>query len=65
MTIVGNGDTIERSTAASTPDFRLLDVARGGSLTLENLTLQGGMERSGLPVPWRRAGPSTTRARSS
>jgi fibronectin-binding autotransporter adhesin len=41
LTIVGNGDTIERSTAA--PDFRLLDVASGGSLTLENLTLQGGV----------------------
>ena len=42
LTIVGNGDTIERSTAAGTPDFRLLEVAREGSLTLENLTLQGG-----------------------
>ena len=27
LTIVGNGDTIERSTAAGTPDFRLLAVA--------------------------------------
>jgi len=43
LTIVGNGDTIERSTAAGTPDFRLLKVASGSSLTLENLTLQGGM----------------------
>ena len=43
LTIVGNGDTIERSTAAGTPDFRLLCVAGGASLTLENLTLQGGM----------------------
>jgi hypothetical protein len=42
LTIVGNGDTIERSTATGTPDFRLLDVASGASLTLENLTLQGG-----------------------
>ena len=42
LTIVGNGDTIERSTAVGTPLFRLLDVASGGSLTLENLTLQGG-----------------------
>ncbi len=42
LTIVGNGDTIERSTAAGTPDFRLLEVVSGGSLTLENLTLQGG-----------------------
>ena len=42
LTIIGNGDTIERSTATGTPDFRLLDVANGGSLTLEQLTLQGG-----------------------
>jgi hypothetical protein len=42
LTIVGNGDTIERSTASGTPVFRLLDVASGGSLTLGNLTLQDG-----------------------
>jgi hypothetical protein len=41
LTIVGNGDTIERSTAS--PAFRLFDVAAGGSLTLENLTLQNGV----------------------
>jgi hypothetical protein len=40
LTIVGNGDTIERDPAA--PDFRLFDVASGGSLTLETLTLQNG-----------------------
>jgi hypothetical protein len=44
LTIVGNGDTIERRTAA--PYFRLFDVAHGGSLTLENLTLQGGYVRA-------------------
>src|SRR5262245_40763299 len=43
LTIIGNGDIIERSTAAGTPWFRLLTVAPGGSLTLENLTLQGGL----------------------
>jgi hypothetical protein len=43
LTIVGNGDTIERSTAAGTPAFRLFDVARGASLTLKNLTLQNGV----------------------
>jgi hypothetical protein len=43
LTIVGNGDTIERSTASGTPDFRLFDVASGASLTLENLTLQNGL----------------------
>jgi hypothetical protein len=55
LTILGNGDTIERSTAAGTPDFRLLEVASGGSLTLGNLTLQGGLAqcvglRSGVVV---------------
>jgi hypothetical protein len=43
LTIVGNGDTIARSTKSKTPVFRLLAVASGGSLTLENLTLQGGL----------------------
>jgi hypothetical protein len=42
LTIVGNGDVIERSTAKSTPTFRLLNVAAGASLTLQDLTLQGG-----------------------
>jgi hypothetical protein len=45
LTIVGNGDTIERSTASGTAGFRLFDVS-GGSLTLENLTLQGGLATS-------------------
>src|SRR5262249_41814723 len=43
LTIIGNGDTIERSTASGTAAFRLFDVARGGSLTLQNLTLQHGL----------------------
>ena len=43
LTIVGNGDTIERSTAAGTPAFNLFDVAAGASLTLQTLTLQGGL----------------------
>jgi hypothetical protein len=43
LTLVGNGDTIERSTASGTPAFRLLEVASGGALTLGNLTLQGGL----------------------
>src|SRR5262245_13220190 len=43
LTIIGNGDVIERSTAAGTPWFRLFDVAAGASLTLQNLTLQGGL----------------------
>jgi hypothetical protein len=43
LTIVGNGDTIERSAAAGTPAFRLFDVAKGASLTLEHLTVQNGV----------------------
>src|SRR5262249_29480017 len=43
LTIVGNGDTIGRSTASGTPAFRLLDVAAGASLTLEGLTLTNGL----------------------
>jgi hypothetical protein len=43
LTIIGNGDTIERSTASGTPAFRLFDVASGASLTLQNLTLQNGL----------------------
>jgi hypothetical protein len=41
LTIVGNGDTIERASGA--PSFRLFDVASTGSLTLQNLTLHNGL----------------------
>jgi hypothetical protein len=42
LTIIGQGgDIIQRDAAA--PAFRLLDVASGASLTLQNLTLQGGL----------------------
>jgi hypothetical protein len=43
LTIQGKGATIERSTATGTPAFRLFDVAAGASLTLSDLTLQGGL----------------------
>ncbi len=43
ITIAGSGATIERT---GSPAFRLFDVANGGSLTLQDLTLQGG-EASG------------------
>jgi hypothetical protein len=43
LTILGNGDTISRSTATGTPAFRLFDVAGGASLTLQNPTVQGGL----------------------
>jgi len=42
LTILGNGNTIERSSNTGTPSFRLFKVATGASLTLQNLTLQGG-----------------------
>ena len=41
LTIVGNGDTIQRKNAS--PAFRLFEVASGASLTLENMTLQNGL----------------------
>jgi hypothetical protein len=51
VTIVGNGDTIERSSASGTPAFRLFDVASGASLALDNITLQNGLEDgSGSPA---------------
>jgi hypothetical protein len=43
LTIVGNGDTIQRSTASGTPAFRLFKVAGGASLNLQNVTLQNGL----------------------
>jgi hypothetical protein len=43
LTLDGNGDTVARSSAAGTPSFRLFDVAVGATVTLENLTLQGGL----------------------
>ena len=46
LSIVGNGDTIERSSANGTPGFRLFDVAAGASLTLANLVLQRGLSLS-------------------
>ena len=43
LTILGNGATIQRSTARGTPNFRLFDVAAGASLALNDLTLAGGV----------------------
>jgi hypothetical protein len=39
LTIIGNGDTITRGGSKA---FRFLDVAKGASLTLDHVTLQGG-----------------------
>ena len=43
LTIVGKGHTIQRSAASSTSDFRLFDIASGGSLTLKSMTLKNGL----------------------
>jgi hypothetical protein len=51
LTIVGNGDTIERSTAKGTPAFRLFDVAAGASLILQDMTVQGGYAGPGNGYP--------------
>jgi hypothetical protein len=42
LTILGNGSTIERSSAAGTPVFRLFDVDINASLMLSHLTVRGG-----------------------
>src|SRR5262245_42716631 len=47
LTIVGNGDVIERRATGRTPQFRLIGVSSSASLTLENLTLQGGRSAVG------------------
>jgi hypothetical protein len=52
LTIVGNGDTIERSSAAGTLDFRLFAVASGASLSLSNLTVQNGLEKGPGAIGW-------------
>lgn len=43
ITIRGNGATITRSSADGTPAFRLLHVASGGRLTINDATLTNGM----------------------
>jgi FG-GAP repeat len=47
ITIQGNGATIGRSSAGGTPTFRLFFVAPTGDLTLQNVTLQGGLAKGG------------------
>src|SRR5207247_2659020 len=37
------GLTVARSAPAGTPGYRLFDVAAGGALTLQHLTLRGGL----------------------
>src|SRR5262245_45720468 len=49
LTIYGGaaGVTVVRSAAGGTPAFRLFDVAGAGALTLQHLTLRGGMALGG------------------
>ncbi len=42
ITINGHGSTLTRSTAAGTPEFRIANVAPGGDLTLNDLTISNG-----------------------
>jgi hypothetical protein len=42
LTIIGNGDTIERVVGPSSYNFRLFEVGHGASLTLIQMTLQSG-----------------------
>jgi hypothetical protein len=47
VTIQGAGATITRSTASGVPAFRIFDVASGGNLTLNSLTLSNGVANNG------------------
>ncbi|MGH3217979.1 MAG: beta strand repeat-containing protein [Streptosporangiaceae bacterium] len=47
VTIQGSGDTIT-TTASTTAPFRIFDVAVGGSLTLNDLTLSNGLADDGV-----------------
>jgi Bacterial Ig domain len=47
VAVQGAGATIARSTATGVPAFRIFDVADGGSLTLNALTLSNGLANNG------------------
>jgi hypothetical protein len=48
ITIQGNGATLERQPG---PEFRLLDVAGTGDLTLEDVTIRDGLVTFNAPLP--------------
>ena len=48
ITINGNGATIERSKSEGIPDFRVFHVANVGILTLNDLTVSGGIASAGF-----------------
>ena len=47
IVVQGNGAVIERSAAAGTPAFRLFYVGPAGDLTLQDVTLRGGLAQGG------------------
>ncbi len=50
LTVIGNGDTIERSTGPTTPAFRLFQVDKAASLNLQDLTLSHGLAQGWGPA---------------
>jgi hypothetical protein len=42
IAINGNGATIQRSSAASIPDFRIFRIGSAGDLTIDGVTIRGG-----------------------
>jgi hypothetical protein len=50
LTILGNGATIQRSATAGTPAFRFFKVDFNASLTLKDVTLQGGLATPGSGI---------------
>src|SRR4051812_18701074 len=50
LTINGNGATIERSDAAVTAEFRILQITPGAELTCRRLTIKRGKNSGGFPT---------------
>lgn len=48
VTVTGSGSTIRRAATAGTPAFRIFDVATGGQLTLNSVTVAGGLANDGV-----------------
>ena len=51
LTINGNGAKVQRSAAVGTPEFRLLAVSDGASLSCLGLTIANGKLRGANNVP--------------
>ncbi len=47
ITVEGSGETVARSSLASTPDFRIFHVGDAGRLTLKDLTVSNGVAEHG------------------